>query len=50
MFQRHKMSPYLGFAFAGAVVRTIRRGETIFLDGKIVAETKGRFVQAACLI
>jgi allantoinase len=51
LFQRHKMSPYLGFEFTGAVVRTIRRGETIFLDGKIVAETKGRFVrpEIACL-
>jgi allantoinase len=45
LLQRHKMSPYLGFVFGGAVVRTIRRGETIFLDGKIVAETKGRFVR-----
>ena len=45
LLQRHKMSPYLGFAFGGAVVRTIRRGETIFLEGRIVAETKGRFVR-----
>jgi allantoinase len=45
LFQRHKMSPYIGFTFAGTVVRTIRRGETIFLRGKIVAETKGRFVR-----
>jgi allantoinase len=45
LFQRHKMSPYLGFTFAGSVVRTIRRGETIFLQGQIVAETKGRFVR-----
>jgi allantoinase len=45
LFQRHKMSPYVGFTFAGAVVRTIRRGETIFLGGRIVAETKGRFVR-----
>lgn len=45
LLQRHKMSPYLGFEFGGVVVRTIRRGETIFLDGKIVAETKGVFVR-----
>jgi allantoinase len=45
LLQRHKMSPYLGFEFTGVVVRTMRRGETIFLDGKIVAETKGRFVR-----
>ncbi len=40
LLQRHKMSPYLGFEFAGVVVRTIRRGETIFLDGKIVADRR----------
>ena len=45
LLQRHKISPYLGFDFTGTVVRTIRRGETIFLDGKIVAETRGRFVR-----
>jgi allantoinase len=45
LLQRHKMSPYLGFEFSGLVVRTMRRGETIFLDGKVVAETKGRFVR-----
>ena len=45
LLQRHKISPYIGFEFTGVVVRTIRRGETIFLDGKIVAETRGRFVR-----
>jgi allantoinase len=45
LLQRHKVSPYLGFEFTGVVVRTIRRGETIFLDGKIVAETRGVFVR-----
>ena len=47
LLQRHKMSPYLGFEFTGVVVRTVRRGETIFLDGQIVAETKGQFVRPA---
>ena len=45
LLQRHKMSPYLGFAFTGVVTQTLRRGETIFLDGKIVAETRGKFVR-----
>jgi allantoinase len=45
LLQRHKMSPYVGCEFSGVVVRTIRRGETIFLDGEIVAETKGQFVR-----
>lgn len=45
LLQRHKISPYLGFEFTGVIVRTMRRGETIFLDGKIAAETRGRFVR-----
>jgi allantoinase len=45
LLQRHKMSPYLGFEFTGVVVRTMRRGETIFLDGKVAAETRGTFVR-----
>ncbi len=45
LLQRHKSSPYLGIEFSGVVVRTIRRGETIFLNGKIVAGTKGKFVR-----
>jgi allantoinase len=44
LLQRHKMSPYVGATFRGSVRRTIRRGETIFADGKIVAQTKGKFV------
>jgi allantoinase len=42
--QRHKSSPYVGRTFRGAIRRTIRRGETIFLDGRITAQTRGRFV------
>jgi allantoinase len=45
LLQRHKMSPYLGFQFTGVVVRTIRRGETIFLNGNVAAETRGKFVR-----
>ena len=43
--QRHKMSPYLGVEFGGVVRRTIRRGETIFADGKITATGRGKFVR-----
>lgn len=43
--QRHKISPYLGQSFRGRVRRTIRRGETIFLDGQITARTRGRLVR-----
>jgi allantoinase len=45
LLQRHKISPYIRHTFTGAIVRTIRRGETIFENGKIVAKTRGRFVR-----
>jgi allantoinase len=45
LLQRHKISPYIGTTFAGMIVRTIRRGETIFANGRIVAKTRGRFVR-----
>jgi len=45
LHQRHAMSPYLGATFRGVVRRTIRRGETIFLDGTITAKTPGSFVR-----
>ena len=47
LHQRHPMSPYLGRSFRGVVRRTIRRGETIVADGKIVAVATGRFVRPA---
>jgi allantoinase len=43
--QRHKMSPYIGSPFRGTVRRTIRRGETIFADGRITSTTRGKFIQ-----
>jgi allantoinase len=43
--QRHKTSPYVGRTFHGAIRRTIRRGETIFSDGRITARSTGRFVR-----
>jgi allantoinase len=45
LHQRHRTSPYLGVSFRGRVQRTIRRGETIFTDGRIVAERLGRMVR-----
>src|ERR1700684_1538159 len=39
--QRHALSPYIGSTFRGSVVRTIRRGETIFANGEITARGKG---------
>ncbi len=32
--QRHALSPYIGSSFRGSIVRTIRRGETIFATVK----------------
>ena len=45
LHQRHTLSPYLGSSFRGSVRRTIRRGETIFADGQIVASSGGRLVR-----
>jgi allantoinase len=47
LHQRHRVSPYVGASFRGTVRRTIRRGETIFMDGQIVARTHGHFVRPA---
>jgi len=34
---RHVLSPYIGRNFRGVVRQTLRRGETIFIDGKFRA-------------
>jgi len=47
LFQRHGLSPYLGATFRGVVHRTVLRGETIFADGKIVGQARGRMVTHA---
>ena len=44
LHQRHAASPYLNARFRGRVRRTLRRGDTIFLDGRITSHEKGRFV------
>lgn len=45
LFYRHKHSPYVGRRFRGRVVRTILRGVTTFLDGKIVSAPVGRLIR-----
>lgn len=45
LMQRHALSPYVGSLFRGSVVRTIRRGETIFTSGDITARSRGKFVR-----
>jgi allantoinase len=47
LHQRHSLTPYLGHAFRGAVRRTIRRGVTIFEDGRITATSSGHLVRPA---
>jgi allantoinase len=49
LHQRHKLSPYIGSGFRGAVQRTMRRGETIFLNGAIVSKTKGKLIRPSTL-
>lgn len=46
LLQRHPASPYIGRRFRGVVRRTIRRGDTIFENGRITARTRGRFIAA----
>jgi allantoinase len=43
---RHVHSPYIGRELSGRVVRTLVRGQTVFLNGKIVATPSGRLLQA----
>lgn len=45
LFQRHRMSPYIGKSFRGVIRQTLLRGQPIFLDGKIVAEKLGKFIR-----
>lgn len=45
LFYRHEISPYVGRTFRGKVVRTIVRGKTVFLDGRIVSDPVGRFLR-----
>jgi allantoinase len=45
LLYRHKISPYVGRAFHGKVVRTILRGITVFYDRQIVSEPVGRFIE-----
>ena len=46
LLQRHPLNnPYLGSTLRGCVERTLRRGETIFASGQIIARSGGRFVR-----
>jgi allantoinase len=45
LFQKHGLSPYLGATFRGLVRRTVVRGETVFVDGKIIEAPRGRLIK-----
>ncbi|GHO85334.1 allantoinase [Dictyobacter formicarum] len=45
LFYQHPYSPYLGRAFRGRIVRTLVRGQTVFLDGKIVSPPIGHLLK-----
>jgi allantoinase len=45
LLDRHKLSPYVGRTFHGRVARTILRGQTIFDNGRMIGEPRGRLVR-----
>jgi allantoinase len=45
LFQKHRISPYLGRTFRGAIRRTMLRGTTIFHDGRILVESGGKLLR-----
>ncbi len=54
LHQRHALSPYIGSQFRGRVVRTLLRGQTIFLQGRITAAGGGKWIrphqESICII
>jgi allantoinase len=45
LFQRHRITPYLGMKLHGVTRHTIRRGQIIFSNGTISATSTGAFVR-----
>ncbi len=45
LFYRHKHSPYVGRRLRARVRRTILRGKTVFLDGKITGTSGGKLIK-----
>jgi allantoinase len=44
LFYRHRVSPYVGRTLRARVRRTLRRGRTVFHDGRITEESGGRLL------
>jgi allantoinase len=42
---RHRLSPYVGRALRGRVARTLRRGRTIYCEGRVTERAGGRLVR-----
>lgn len=47
LLDRHRASPYLGTRFRGRVVRTVGRGRTLYLDGRMAPRGEARLVRPA---
>ena len=45
LFYRHRHSPFVGRTLNAVVRRTILRGQTVFLDGNIIAKPAGNLVK-----
>ncbi len=45
LLYRHKQSPYVGRTLRGRVARTLVRGTTVWLNGKVVSGAVGRLVK-----
>ena len=46
LFYRHQHSPYVGKIMRARIVRTMVRGITVFLEGKVVSESRGRLIRS----
>jgi allantoinase len=47
LLYRHPLSPYVGETVRGRIVRTIVRGRTVYVGGRIAGTPTGRFVRRA---
>ncbi len=46
LFYRHRHSPYVGKIMSGRIARTMVRGRTVLLEGKVVSEPVGRLIRS----
>jgi allantoinase len=45
LLDRHRLNPFVGRRLRGRVVRTVLRGVTVAVDGRVVGEPRGRVVR-----